>query len=73
MNYQVENQWQMPQAMMNNGTSEQEIMAENSNVDFKDAAFIKEFLAIVIYKSIVFTFLLLLLMIIIPSINPEYT
>ncbi|CAG9804539.1 unnamed protein product [Chironomus riparius] len=47
-------------------------MDENGPPDFRSEILIKVLLSIVIYKAIAFTFLMLILLVVLPAINPAY-
>ena len=47
-------------------------MDENGPPDFRSEILIKVLLSIVIYKAIAFTFLMLMLLVVLPAINPAY-
>jgi hypothetical protein len=47
-------------------------MDENGPPDFKSEILIKVLLSVVIYKAIGFTFLMLMLLLVLPALNPEF-
>jgi len=47
-------------------------MDENGPPDFRSEILIKVLLSVVIYKAIAFTFLMLMLLLVLPALNPDY-
>lgn len=60
-----------PNAMMMKPMESME-MDENGPPDFRSEILIKVLLSVVIYKAIAFTFLMLMLLLVLPALNPAY-